>query len=98
MTMSTSSAYTAFSGVTISSRIGTLCVLLREPLAFLAGVLDRADVEERLLRQIVVLALKNLAEAADRIRHLHVDAVEARELLRDQQRLRQETLDLARAR
>src|SRR4051812_34267115 len=36
------------------------------------GVLDRADHVERLLGQVVVLALEDLAEALDRVLELHV--------------------------
>jgi hypothetical protein len=60
--------------------------------------LDRADHVEGLLGQLVVLAVEDLAEAADRVLELHVLAGRAGELLGDEERLRQEALDLAGAR
>ena len=45
-----------------------------------------------------MLAFDDLLEAADRVGDRHVLAFEAGELLRDEERLRQELLDLARAR
>src|SRR5581483_8001818 len=62
----------------------------------LDGALDRPDHVERLLRQLVVLALDDLAEPADRVLELHVLAGRAGELLRDEVRLREEPLDLPR--
>src|SRR5690606_4634403 len=58
--------------------------------------LDRADQIERLLRNLVVLALDDFPEALDGVGDRDVLALEARELLRDEKRLRQESLDLAR--
>src|SRR5436190_198688 len=67
--------------------------------AVAAGVLDhlvdRALHVEGLLGQVVVLAVEDLAEAADRLPDRDVHAVAAGELLRDEERLREETLDLA---
>src|SRR5581483_11639817 len=60
--------------------------------------LDRADHVERLLGQVVVLAVEDLAEAADRVLELHVLAGRAGELLGDEVRLREEALDLPRTR
>jgi hypothetical protein len=45
-----------------------------------------------------VLAFDDLLESAHRVGNLHVLSFEAGELLRDEERLRQEALDLARAR
>src|SRR2546421_13082845 len=97
--MSTSSSYTARSGVMISRCRGpALRRFLRHTLALLTCLLDRADVVERLLGEIVVLALEHLAEAAHRIGHLHVLAGHTGELLRHEHRLSEKALDLARAR
>ena len=60
--------------------------------------LDRADHVEGLLGDRVVLAVHDLLEALDRLRDRHVLAGQPGELLRDEERLRQEPLDLARAR
>src|SRR5690606_35449003 len=70
---------------------------LRELLRLLLGLLDSADHVERLLRQVIVLAVDDRLEAANRVRERHVLAGLAGELLRDRERLRQEALDLARA-
>src|SRR5205814_3305467 len=53
---------------------------------------DRAGHVEILLRDLVVLAFDDLLEAADRVRNLHVLPLDAGELLRDEERLRQELL------
>src|SRR5918995_4442100 len=58
------------------------------------GLVDRADHVERLLRQLVVLAVDDLLEALDRVLDTHVDARLAGERLRDVHRLREEPLDL----
>jgi hypothetical protein len=63
----------------------------------LDDVVDRALEQERRLRHVVVLAVEDLLEAADRLGDRHVLARRARELLGDVERLRQEALD-ARAR
>ena len=72
----------------------TPCHLLR----LLDRFLDRADHVEGLLRHVVVLAVDDLPEARDRVGNRHVLAGDARELLGDEERLRQELLDLAGAR
>src|SRR5437879_35102 len=69
-----------------------------ERLRPLDRLLDRADHVERLLGQVVVLAVEDLGEAADRVLELHVLARRAGELLRDEVRLREVALDLAGAR
>src|SRR6218665_299342 len=71
------------------------------PLAVLLGglehVLDRALEQEGALRDVVVLAVDDLLERADRLLDRHVLAGGAGEGLRDVERLRQEALDLTRA-
>src|SRR5512137_85436 len=67
-------------------------------LRLLERVLDRADHVERLLGQGVALAVDDHLEAADRVLQRDVLARRAGEHLRDEERLRQEALDLARAR
>src|SRR2546430_1736061 len=62
------------------------------------GPADGADHVEGLLRQVVVLPLEDLAEAADRLFQGHVLAGPVGEDLGDEERLREETLDLARPR
>src|SRR5438094_3850449 len=62
----------------------------------LARVVDRAHHVEGLLGQVVVLALDDLAEAADGLRERHVDALVAGELLGHVEGLGEELLDLAR--
>src|SRR6201991_2822867 len=93
-TISTSSLKTSPSGVrtsTLKVVRATLAVLLRG----LDDVLDLALEQEGRLGQVVVLALEDLLERADRVADRHVRAGRARELLRDVERLRQEALDLA---
>src|SRR5262249_15835057 len=84
---------TRFSGVTTSSCSvsGSILHLLR----FLHPFLDAADEIERLLRQLVVLAVHDLLEAADGVLDRHELPLQAGELLGDEERLRQEALDLA---
>src|SRR5205085_6602030 len=65
---------------------------------FLKGLVDAAHHVERLLRQRVALALDDHAEAADRLLERHVLALRAGEHFGDVERLREEALDLARAR
>src|SRR5258708_2553347 len=72
-------------------RLGSRWHLLR----LLSGLLDRADHVKRLLRHVVAFALENLAKAFDRIFDFYVLALETGELLTDEKRLREETLDLA---
>src|SRR6185503_2033824 len=61
-------------------------------------LVDAALEEERLLGHVVVLALEDLVEAADRVLELDVLAVAAGEHGADEEGLRQEALDLAGAR
>src|SRR5581483_5031687 len=67
-------------------------------LRLLGGLVDGADHVERLLRQRVVLAVDDTAEAADGFFERHILARRAGEHLGDEERLAQEPLDLARAR
>src|SRR5712692_7700651 len=86
---------------TLTTRSGYFisgCGGLLHLLSLLAGLLDRAHHVESLLRQIVVLSLEDLREAAHRVGDLHVLALASRETLRDAERLREESLDLASAR
>src|SRR5450631_3660755 len=53
------------------------------------------DVEERLLGNLVELAVHERLERLDRLLDRHVDALEAGEDLADEERLRQEALHLA---
>src|SRR5258708_31302981 len=64
-------------------------------LELLDRIFDRSDQVEILLRLLVVVAIDGLLEPADRVGDRHVLALEARELLRDEERLRQESLELA---
>src|SRR5947207_8347226 len=60
-----------------------------------AGAVGVAHVEERLLGKIVELAVDEQFEGLDGLVDRHVDPLEAREHLTDEERLRQEPLDLA---
>src|SRR6185312_6755782 len=60
-----------------------------------AGLVDGAHHVEGLLRQIVVLTLEDLLEAADRLTSGYVLSFAAREPLGDTERLREEALNLA---
>src|SRR5213593_3755208 len=64
----------------------------------LDGFIDRADHVKSLLRKIVVLAIDDFFEAGDRVFKLDVLAFAAGELRSDVERLREEFLNLARAR
>src|SRR4029079_16434124 len=77
------------------SGIGFELLPLRQPLRLLLGLLDPADVHERVLRQMVPLAVANLLEAPDRIVDLRELARLAGEHLGHIARLRQEPLDAA---
>src|SRR5260370_33399618 len=66
--------------------------------ALLPGLVDRADHVEGLLRQVVVLAVQDLLETADRLVDRNRLALASREPLGDVEWLRQEALDLARPR
>src|SRR3954468_1367255 len=61
----------------------------------LEDLVDRALHVEGALGEVVVLAVEDLAEAADRLRNRHVLAGAAGELFGDEERLREEALDLA---
>src|SRR4029077_13365700 len=71
------------------------CGGLLHLLTLLPSLLDRAHHVEVLLGEVVVLALEDLAEAAHRVLDLHVFALTPGETLRDAERLREESLDLA---
>src|SRR5437588_2809310 len=66
--------------------------------SLLARLFDCADHVEGLFGQVVVLAVNDLLEAAYGVGDLDELAFEARELLRDEEGLREEALNLARAR
>ena len=70
----------------------------RHLLGLLAHFFDRANHVERLFRQVVVLAFDDFLERAHVVGNLHVFAFQTRELLRDEHGLREEFLDLSRAR
>src|SRR5690242_4416580 len=76
--------------------IGSLALL--HLFALLARLVDRADHVERLLRQVVVLALEDLLEATDGLASRDVLALAACESLSDAERLGEEPLHLARTR
>src|SRR6478609_9577887 len=97
VTSSTSVSMTAPRGVVSENRTRVLRFLL-ELLGLGAHVVDAALHVERLLRQVVALAVGDLLEAGDRVLDLDVLAGRARERLGDEERLRQEALDLAGAR
>src|ERR1700709_64728 len=64
-------------------------------LGVLGDLIDRALHVEGALGEVVVLAVEDLAEAADGLGHRHVLAGAAGELFGDEERLREEALDLA---
>src|SRR5216683_505050 len=70
----------------------------RELLALLDGFFDGADHIERLFGKMVVLAFAQSAEALDGVGEVDELAGRAGEDFGDEERLRQEALDLARAR
>src|SRR3954470_17805007 len=93
-TISTSSLNTSPSGVRTSTRNlvrATASALVRG----LDDPVDAALHEERRLRQLVVLAVDDLAERAHGLVDRHVHAGGPGEGLRDVERLREEALDLA---
>src|SRR5580700_306342 len=94
MTSSASPSKTTCVGVTSLNAIvlGTC-----HPFGVLADLVDSPGVEERGLRQIVDLPFEDLLERSDRLRKLHVLAGPARELFGDEERLREESLNAARA-
>ena len=69
----------------------------REPLRFLDRLFDAADHVEGVFGEVVVLAVDDRLERADRVLDLHELAGDAGEDLGDVEGLRQEALDLARA-
>src|SRR6478735_12852504 len=87
------------SGVTISSAmVSAISGRLRLQLgARCLGFFDVADHVGGLLGQVVERARQDLLEARDRLFERHVLAGAAGELLRHEERLRKEALDLARA-
>src|SRR5439155_407695 len=74
---------------------GRFRLLAAELLPALDRGLDRADHVESLLGQLVVLAVEDLREAANRVLELHELARRAGELRGREERLREEALDLA---
>src|SRR5260221_1176911 len=102
-TSSTGARTSSLSGVTICSSIDVGNAIspllpLRHLVRFGQRLFDRANHVEGLLGDGVVLAVHDLLEALDRLRDGHVLAGETCELLRDEERLGEEPLDLARAR
>src|SRR6185369_3770360 len=81
-----------------SPLLSSSLLLAGDLLGLLEGLFDRADHVERLLGQSVALAVENHAEAADRVFQRHVLAGRSGEHFGDVERLREEALDLARAR
>src|SRR4051795_9537194 len=95
-TMSPSPEYSTRSGDTISTCSGTTATsAFLELLGLGEHALHATDVEERLLRHVVELALVERLEALDGLLDRHVDAGKAGEDLADEERLREEPLDLA---
>src|SRR2546428_10914737 len=92
---STASETTSRSGVATSSvrRSATLADL-GELLGLVHRLADVADHVEGLLRKLVVLTLDDLLEALHGVGDLHVPSRRARELLGDEERLREKPLDL----
>src|SRR5690606_32062180 len=80
-----------------NSRFPECCRLSGDLLRLLDRFLDAADHVERLLRQVIVLAVDDALEAADGVLQRHVLARRTGEHLGDVERLREEALDLARA-
>src|SRR4029077_12648893 len=97
-----SASSTARSGVmTLQWKVSFLAMvpqsarlLLRHLLGLGRRLFDRPDVHERLVREVVPLAVAQLLEGADRVLARAVDAGPAGELLGDEEGLRQEALDL----
>src|SRR5664280_1018191 len=105
MTMATSSWKTSPSGVTTSSCRERSSTTVRPSAGrvsaghlpgLLGDFLDAAYHEEGLLRQIVALAVHDVFETPHRIRQGDVFPGDTGELFGDVERLRKETLDLAR--
>src|SRR5918999_2104540 len=104
-TISTSSSNTFPSGVRTSTGklfrailllvrgvLGLDLFLLARPARGVDHLVDRALQQEGPLRDVIVLALDDLLEGADRLLDRHVLALGAGERLRDEERLRQEPL------
>src|SRR6185437_15571954 len=64
-------------------------------LRLIPHLINRPDIQERLLGQIIRLAFGYFVEAAERVGEFHVLARQARELLGDDERLAEESLQLA---
>src|SRR3954462_14446294 len=92
-TSSQVSVTTRSSRGTISSERGM--DLSRHRLGLRHRALDGADHVERLLGELVVLAVEQFLEGPDGVLELHVLALDAGERLGDAEGLRQESLDLA---
>src|SRR6478609_9016869 len=95
-TMWTSSERTSLVGVTSSKWIGIGSGLFGQLLGLLDRFLDAADHVERLLGQVVVLAVDDRLERAHGVLDLHELAGDVGEHLGDVERLAEEALDLAR--
>src|SRR4051812_11655062 len=95
---STSVSTSAPRGVVIDSRIAGLRRFLGQPLRGRAHGIQTALHVERARRDVVPLAVDDLLEAAHGVLDLDVLARPAGERLGHEERLRQELLDLARAR
>src|SRR5438067_13565277 len=92
-TISTSPSKTRRSWLTISTRIGISA--LRQALGLGDGVVNGAHVAEGLFRQVVELAVQDLAERAHRVAQRHIDALEPGKLLGGDKRLAKEFFHLA---
>src|SRR5689334_17251425 len=98
MTSMASTCTSRRSGVTTSTFRCAMALRRRQLLGLLDRHVDAADHVEGLLRQLVVLALGDLLEAANRLLQRHRLAGCPGEDLGDEERLREEPLHLARAR
>src|SRR5205823_5361785 len=105
-TSSASASTTVVSGVTtinfslpaMKPQSSGLRRRFRDLLGVLARLIDRPDHVEGLLGHVVALARHDLLEALDCIGNFDEAALEPGELRRDEEGLREEPLDLARAR
>src|SRR3712207_5067174 len=89
----------SYSSIIIShSSLVLFADLAGDALGLLAGLFDGADEVEGAFGEVVVLAVHDLLEAADGVGDGDVLALEAGELLGDVEGLREEALNLARAR
>src|SRR6187431_2866323 len=96
-TMWTSSERTSLVGVTSSKWSGIGSALFGQLLGLLDRLVDAADHVERLLGQVIVLAVDHRLERLHGVLDLDELAGHAGEHFGDVERLRQEALDLARA-